>query len=452
MGKGISHPEDMDALFDADEIKRLENQLDSSPLATEFVRLGIELIEDVARHRHAGLKRTQLQMWQGALTTDKQRTIIGRHVHKRDVVGRRTKDDYTRLLNKEKRLYAPHPTKSAIAAGNAAKAFVDRGDLIVPADQKGIGKKFEILYNKKPSDPVVLKELVEAMAIIWEMMQKASLKSGHYTPFTAVNIWASQIKSNANSGAPYYAPTSKDEMLNVLWPRFREWVFEIVNDDSFTDERKYRKKAPDDANVGEFTAFTRSPNRLIWAVQLLSKLIGFCLNFNLTHMLAGLFPASWHGLDVTAMNSAEFISSANTVIYDDFDGYDLTFDGPILNLVLETFRESDFLSHTPDLRNALDFLLYECAREHTLRVSPHSVIQTPHALPSGSPATQLIGIVVHAAVYIRMQNETSLGVVGWEVLSDDGMIYVEEKPDKVKLFMENEWNDFVKGMGMAFRS
>lgn len=449
MGKGITHPMDMDATFDADEIQRLENQLDSSPLANEFIRLGIELIEDVARHRHAGLKRTQLQMWQGAVTDDGQRTIIGQHVNKRDPVGRRTMDDYKRLLRKESRLYSVHPVKTMLAENNAGKAFKDRGDLIVPAANNGIGKKFEILYTKRDTDPGVIRELRDAMLEVWEMMQKAAIASGHYTPFTDVNAWGSQIKSNANSGAPYYSPTSKDEMLNTLWPRFREWVFQIVNDDSLTDEKKYKTKAPDDANIGEFTAFTRSPNRLIWAVQLLSKLLGFCLNFNLTHMLAGLFPASWHGLDVTATNFADFISNAATAIYDDFDGYDLTFEEVILVLVLETFRESDFLSHTPDLRNAMDFLLYECTRKHTLRVSPTSTIVTPHALPSGSPVTQLIGIVVHAAVYVRMQEKSGLGVVGWEVLSDDGAIFVEESPDKVKLFMENEWADFVNGMGMA---
>jgi len=450
MGKGISHPLDADRMLEEDEIKRLENRIDGSPLANEFQAMGIELKFNPAQFRQNGLMRTQLQMWQGALTTDAQRTIMGREVKARSVIGRRLKEDFEQIIRKNKRLHSPFTTSSQLLESNAAKAFNDRGDLLVTRDEGGIAGKFETLFTKATTDPAVMKRLGEAVLEVFEDFQKSAIKSGYYQPFTAVNEWSSQIKSNANSGHPYYAPTSKEEMLTTMYPRFQEWVNKIIYDDSPTDEKKYLTPAPDNAQAGIDTAFTRSPNRLIWAARLLSKLLGFPLNHNLLRMLQDI-PASWHDLAQTFEVMANAFGTGRTIIYDDFDSYDLTFHLELMLMILEKFRESTFLSHAPDLRNALDYLIYELTRERELRVSPLHTLHTPVVLPSGSPITQLIGIVVHLAVYYIVRDDYDLGVVGFEVLSDDGIIVVEAEKSGVDRFMANEWNDLVTGIGMKLK-
>jgi hypothetical protein len=70
-------------------------------------------------------------------------------------------------------------------------------------------------------------------------------------------------------------------------------------------------------------------------------------------------------------------------------------------------------------------------------------------LPSGSPITQWLGILVHLAVYKVKEQDSPLGVTGYEVLSDDGYIAVEAGYDEAKRYVEGEWADFVSGMGMA---
>lgn len=448
MGKGITHPMDADRALEPEEITRLRNRIDASPLANELQLMDIPLNENPAEFRQFGLGRTQLSAWQGRETTDAERTIMGMEIKARNVIGRRLKDDFQHILKKNSMLNAPHKVASELYEGNAKKAFDDRATLFVTRSDKGIATKFEKMFQTRETNPAVMRRLSEAIDEVFEDMQRAAIQSGYYVPFTEPAKWSSQVKE-ANCGHPYYAPTSKDEMMETYWPRFQKWVFDIVNDSSPTDEAKYLKPAPDNAHHGIQTLFTRTPNRLIQAARLLSKLLGYPVNHNLIQMLRYLVPCSWFGLDETYQRAADAFSNANSVIYDDFDAYDLTFSSILMSIILERFRESDFLSHASDLRNALDYLIYEVGRENELRMSPFHTITCPTVLPSGSPITQWIGIVVHLALYKVQEQDSPLGVTGYEVLSDDGYISVEAEFAEAKSYVEGEWADFVEGMGMA---
>lgn len=449
MGKGITHPLDADRALEPEEISRLRNRIDASPLANEFQQMNIPLEEEPAEFRQFGLGRTQLSAWQGRDTTDAERTIIGLEIKGRSVIGRRLKEDFERIIKKNAALNSPHKVASELYASNAKKAFDDRATLFVTRADKGLAAKFEKMFEQREIDMKVMNRLADAIAEVLEDMQRAAIQSGYYNPFTTVEPWSSQVK-DANSGHPYYAPTSKQEMMETYWPRFSSYIFNIVNNHSPTTEEEFLTPAIDNAHLPISTLFTRTPNRLIQAARLLSKLMGYNLNHNLLRMLSELIRCSWHGLDVTFERGADSFSNANSVIYDDFDAYDLTFSKLLMELILERYRESDFLSHAPDLRKALDYLIYEVARDgNRLRVSPLHTIICPVVLPSGSPITQWLGILVHLAVYKVKEQDSPLGVTGYEVLSDDGYIAVEAGYDEAKRYVEGEWADFVSGMGMA---
>lgn len=448
MGKGIKPSELPDALFEEAEFDKLRRQIDASPLAAELSDIGIPLIEEPAKYRHRGLWNTQKGMWFGLDETDGQRSIIGKEIRKRSTIGRRSKQDFENIIKMNAKIHSPAPASTMLLESNAAKAFNPRGIFNVLRTDKGVARKFELLVSKRDVDPAAIESLRPYVAETFAAMQAAAIKSQHYTPFERFDLWKSQARANSNFGHPYLNPTSKDEMLGPLLAKFTPWILKIIKDDKPTDQAKWLTPAPDDANEPIYVAFIRSPNRLVQAMRGCAKLMGLFLNFNLKHMLAQFFPISWTDLPTTFKNFSRAMSSGDTVIFDDFDSYDMTIGVELMNLILEEYRESDFLSHTPDLRNAFDYFLYEATQPTRLRVSSLHTMDVPPKLLSGTVITQILGSILHDAWYRRADAIYGLGIIGWEILSDDGAVVVEESLARAKSIIENDWLNDVRAVGM----
>ena len=284
--------------------------------------------------------------------------------------------------------------------------------------------------------PVIYNALVEAFNGYADAMRTISPVS-----VQDVNIWVQQVNPNKNSGWPDFTPVSKDQVVNDYWPVFRETIVDIVKNGNMD-----ARLPPYTDNV--YAGFHRSPDRPIHGAGIFDKLIGAFLNYHIVQGLAGNSPIAWENLEDLFSNIAEELSTAESTMHDDFKAYDGHFNLEMNQLMYEAFLESNFLKNAPELRNAFEWFCLRLVDEETwLQISPtHRLLMRP-ALFSGTPVTQFWGCILHDAFYRALRDVYGLGIIGYHILSDDGMAAMEESAATTRKNVETIVSDLARGIG-----
>jgi hypothetical protein len=139
-------------------------------------------------------------------------------------------------------------------------------------------------------------------------------------------------------------------------------------------------------------------------------------------------------------------------MHDDFDAFDNHFGIDLNKLMYSAFLDSDFLSHNSELRNAFEWfcrrLTGEGRGEETLlQISPTHAFKMRSSLFSGTPVTQYWGCVFHEAFYDCLVENFGMGMITARVLSDDGIVVLEESPEVARRFMDNEVRTLAEQLG-----
>jgi len=263
----------------------------------------------------------------------------------------------------------------------------------------------------------------------------------HPVRFSDIDIWIQQLNPNKNSGNPDYTPVSKTQAVEEYWPVMRDTLKRIVNDGDMT-----ATQPPYSDNV--YAGFHRSPNRPIHGAGIFDKLIGAFFNYHIVQGLAGGTSIAWENLEDMFSTISEELSTAESTMHDDFKSYDGHFSLEMNLLITDAFLESNFLKGQKELRNAFEWF---CRRltdpEVYLQISPTHVMKMRPALFSGTPVTQFWGCILHDAYYRVLRDVYGMGIIGYHILSDDGMAVMEDSFRTTEKNVETIVSDFAVAIG-----
>jgi hypothetical protein len=436
---------DEDGKLDPALWDRIDRSFRASILYNELTAAGVEIFENKVPSNVERLWRVQKPQLNGL--TEPVLTLLGKErTLRRSTLGKRAWGDAKRLTNYYVRDIDELPAMSSVWKGAMKKMDSHRGIL----DAQGFAEKAKAYahVNEPDTDPMIIENMKGYVIEVLEDLQEA-FKHAPIIDFDMTNEWISQFKPNRNAGWPYHMPISKERMLTQDLPNFRP-AYQRIMDAQRIDEDLYSLEVSSVKNANDkiYTAFYRSPDRLIHAARIFLKIMGAWMNHSLIANLKDNCDISWSSIDTLNAKISAGMSRSECTIHDDLAGYDTTFGKASMTAMYEALVESEFMTNHPKMRNVLLFLFYESMKDSVLQLTPMHAMKMRAALWSGTPITQFAGSICHLAMYKYLEDRLSLGIVNQDVLSDDGMLCVDNSASEAEKLIFGEWSDIVGGMGM----
>ena len=410
--------------FRQSELDAYDRRIENSKLTQTLIQKGATILKDnvVPENQIAQLYRTQQRLHNGS--DDEFWTTLGNVVKK----------------NPQKRLQLLKQSKDAIKfapriiaehwEGEYEKIMIPRGNMVAPDFAKKLipyaeSEQYTTTFNPAISDP-----LLTAMVKVLNHMADSMAKS-QTTTVEDFLTWKTQLTSGTNSGDPLYQSLTKEQWTSKYIPMLMPYVREIAGGGELNKDK-------DQWTRGDYTMFGRTPDRPVHAVSALNKLVGAKLNYDLTKSLGdGNYPhMAWFSLEKMFNRAAKGMANVETTLHEDFKAFDTTVSPQLLNLVLEAFEESRFLSNSMENRNIMRHLIKDLANGTNLRIGPFHKMKMRPGLYSGTPITQWIGSVIHAAFIEMLIAEHSAPITDYMVLSDDGFCMWDETKAHCEKFLE----------------
>jgi hypothetical protein len=422
---------------------KMDSSFMQSPLANILQREGVELHERRVHNLPRRTWRIQKPLAYGI--SEPVLTILGKE-RGRSSQGKRGWREILQLTDDLSAMVSTLPTHTQITDRDKKKMHTSRG--ILDVEELGTKMAKYTTAGSVDVDPAAIAEFEEYMVDTWDKLGKEL--RGNTVKLNEVATWSSQFPSNKNSGWPYNMPISKERLMNVDWPNFRQSISQLLSLEDMQPEDIWKAipQAVKNANLPIFMAGARSPDRPIFMTRLWAKVIGAFMNYNVVNGLSGNCDIAWQSIHGIHKKTMKALSHAISTLYIDFKGYDTTWSLELIKALLRAYKRSTFASDNLELRNAILFMLYEIAQPSTLQVSPTRFADLRSTLWSGISGTQLFGSVVHLSVYPWIMDKLGIDFVNIDVLSDDGKAESTMDPVKLKEAMLGPITELVKGLGL----
>jgi len=426
---------------------RASRRFVASPFANTLLSEGADFFERRVHSVPARVDHVARNMVFG--TDEAILTIMGKERNKSNQGARGLKEaygimeEYERLIQGQDALKFWH--KKAVGGFKETRARFD------PIETAKRTATYHPDYPDLPKpDPAAIAAVYPFMVQVWDEL------GTELTNFDGADIgefekWFTQMPKNKNSGWPQNLPASAERIRNVDWPSHSGTIKRMLAGMDEIDIDLVLSKPPvGNANMPVYMMGGRSPDRLIFMTRLFKKLYGAFLNYNVVNGLKGKTFIAWDDVwNINIKTQAAFSKGATSQFCNDFKGFDTGFTEPIMVLLRDTFRESQFAINNHALRRAIDIALTEMCHESTLQMwSTHAMRLRP-GLWSGVDVTQLVGSVMHASGSRWIDDEVNLGVVNEDYLSDDMKLESDKSKAEIQKDLDGPWTSMWNSLGFT---
>jgi hypothetical protein len=233
---------------------KMDSSFMQSPLANILQREGVELHERRVHNLPRRTWRIQKPLAYGI--SEPVLTILGKE-RGRSSQGKRGWREILQLTDDLSAMVSTLPTHTQITDRDKKKMHTSRG--ILDVEELGTKMAKYTTAGSVDVDPAAIAEFEEYMVDTWDKLGKEL--RGNTVKLNEVATWSSQFPSNKNSGWPYNMPISKERLMNVDWPNFRQSISQLLSLEDMQPEDIWKAipQAVKNANLPIFMAGARSP-------------------------------------------------------------------------------------------------------------------------------------------------------------------------------------------------